>query len=50
MTYAKTAESILMPFGLWARAGPRNHELDEGGPDASMKMGNFLERVASCYA
>jgi len=24
---AKTAEPIEMPFGLWARADPRNHEL-----------------------
>ena len=28
---AKTAESIEMPFGLWARMGPRNHVLD-GSP------------------
>jgi len=28
---AKTAEPIEMPFGLWARMGPRNHVLD-GGP------------------
>ena len=28
---AKTAEPIGMPFGLWARMGPRNHVLD-GGP------------------
>jgi len=26
---AKTAESIEMPFGLWARMAPRNHVLDE---------------------
>ena len=25
---AKTAEPIKMPFGLWARMGPRNHVLD----------------------
>jgi len=25
------AEPIVMPFGLWAQNGPRNHELD-GGP------------------
>jgi len=25
---AKTAEAIKMPFGLWARMGPRNHVLD----------------------
>jgi len=29
---AKTAETIQMPFGLWAWMGPRNHVLD-GGPD-----------------
>ena len=28
---AKTAKPIEMPFGLWARVGPRNHVLD-GGP------------------
>ena len=28
---AKTAEPIEMPFGLWARMGPRNHVLD-GSP------------------
>jgi len=27
---AKTAEPIEMPFGLWARIGPRNHVLGEG--------------------
>jgi len=29
--YAKTAELIEMPFGLWAQMGLRNHVLD-GGP------------------
>ena len=29
--YAKTAESIGMPFGLWAGMDHRNHVLD-GGP------------------
>jgi len=24
---AKTAEAIVVPFGLWARTQPRNHEL-----------------------
>ena len=24
----KTAEPIVMPFGLWAGTGPRNHKLD----------------------
>ena len=31
VVYAKTAEQIGMPFGLWARMGHRNHVLD-GGP------------------
>jgi len=31
VVYAKTAEPIGMPFGLWARMGHRNHLLD-GGP------------------
>jgi len=26
------SEPIVMPFGLWARMGPRNHVLD-GGPE-----------------
>jgi len=28
VTCAKMAEPIVMPFGLWARTCPRNHELD----------------------
>jgi len=28
ITCAKTAEPIVMPFGLPARSGARNHELD----------------------
>jgi len=32
VTCANTAEPIVMPFGLWAQNGPRNHELD-GVPD-----------------
>jgi len=27
---AKTAEPMVMPFALWARTSPRNHELDDG--------------------
>ena len=27
---AKTVEPIGMPFGLWARMGPRNHVVDGG--------------------
>jgi len=28
------AEPIEMPFGLWTRAGPKNHVLDVLGGDA----------------
>jgi len=28
MSYAKTAEPIEMPFGVWAQMGPTNHVLD----------------------
>jgi len=44
---AKAAEPNEMPFGLWARIGPRNHVLD-GGPavlrDVAMatNFGQFL--------
>jgi len=27
VTCVKTTEPIVMPFGLWARTGPRNHKL-----------------------
>jgi len=27
-SHVKTAEPVEMPFGLWARKGPRNHVLD----------------------
>jgi len=30
---AKTAEPMETPFGLSVRTGPRNHKLDEPGPD-----------------
>ena len=30
MSYAKTAEPIEMPFGIWTRVGPRKHLLGEG--------------------
>jgi len=36
----KTAEPIEMPFGFWARMGPRNHVLD-GVTDLPMERGNF---------
>jgi len=29
VSYAKTAEAIEMPFGLWTRAGRRKHVLHE---------------------
>ena len=28
VSYAKTAELIEMPFGMWTLAGPRKHVLD----------------------
>jgi len=37
---AKTAEPIEMPFGLWARVGPRNHVLD--GVHMPHGKGQFL--------
>jgi len=40
VSHAKTAESIEMPFRLWARVGLRNHVLD-GGPDPKMRKSNF---------
>ena len=40
---AKTAEPIVMMFGLWDRTGPRNHELN-GGPDPHEKGQYFWEK------
>jgi len=40
----KTAETIEMPFGLWAPMGPRNRVL-HGGPWEGAILG---ERVAHC--
>ena len=40
MNFAKPAELIEMPFGLWTPMGPRNHVLD-GGPDHPMRRDNF---------
>ena len=37
VTYAKTAQPVEMPFGLWAGMGPRNHVLD-GGPAVLMDV------------
>jgi len=50
---AKTAEPIEMPFGFWVRMGPRNYYVLDGGPDPSMKMGNFEGKgwpVVKCSA
>ena len=45
---AKIAEPIEMPFGLWARMGPRNHVFD-GSPkvlrDVAMAT-NFGTKIA----
>ena len=41
---AKTSEPIEMMFGLWTRAGPRNHVLDEV-PDPT-RRGNFEAKGA----
>jgi len=47
VTCAKTAEPIVMPFGLWARqTGPRNHELD--GVQIPHEKAILGERVAHC--
>jgi len=45
---AKTAEPIEMPFGLWARVGPRKHVL---GPDAACEKGILREgrRVGAAH-
>jgi len=45
---AKTAESIEMPFGLWARMGRRTHVLD-GGPAVLRYVAmatNFWTKIA----
>jgi len=39
VTCEKMAEPIVMPFRLWARTGPRNHELD--GVRIPMRRGSF---------
>jgi len=36
----KTAEPVMMPFGLWTRTGPRNHKLD--GVQIPHEKGQFL--------
>jgi len=45
---ANIAKPINMPFGLWTRAGPRNHALDDG-PDPPVVSGNYEGgRAAHC--
>ena len=54
------AEPIEMPFGLWARMGPRNHVLHgrasntylltymgPWGPDTTTGRGNFVGEMAA---
>ena len=44
----KTVEPIEMPFGLWARMGPRNHVVD-GGPEVLRDLAmatNFGTKIA----
>ena len=47
VTCVKATEPIEMPFGLWARTGSRNHELD-WGPDPPREGAILGERVAHC--
>jgi len=47
LTCAKTAEPIVMQFGLWACSGSRNHEID-GGPDPPREGAILGERVPHC--
>jgi len=46
VVYAKTAETIDMPFGLRTRVDPGNHVLD-WGPDACGK-GQFWWKKTHC--
>ena len=45
--YAKTAEPIEMPIGLWAWMGRRNHVLDRS-PDLTWEGAILEERGAHC--
>jgi len=40
VSYAKTAETIKMPFGIWTTVGQRNH-VSDGIPDRPMQRHNF---------
>jgi len=49
VTCAKTAEPIVMPFGLWAQNCPRNRELDLDWVQIPHENGQFwMERVTHC--
>jgi len=39
LSYAKTAEPIQMPFGLWTQVSQRKHVLD--GPRSPMRRSNY---------
>jgi len=44
---AKMAETMVMPFRLWAETGPRNHKLG-GGPVPPWEGASLGEREAHC--
>jgi len=46
--YAKMAEPIEMPFGIWILVDPRKHILD-GGPDLLVKRQLLGERTFPSY-
>jgi len=37
----KTADPIMMPFGLWPLVGPRKHVVDGGSLQLPVLMGSF---------
>ena len=43
MSFVKMVEPIEMPFGMWARVGPRNHALGGclDGPDPAHGKGQL---------
>jgi len=47
VTSANTAEPIKVPFGLWARTGPRHHVL-HGAQIAPMGGAILVDRVTHC--
>jgi len=51
VTCAKTAEPVEMPFGLWARTSPRNHELYRvQNSRFPMTRGSFGEKGHPLYS